>query len=94
MQKLFLPLLIAAVILGVIAGNEFFNNSPNANKSGVYIDPPGGDFTLDSNQGKVSLSDYAGKVRLLYFGYTFAPMFALALYNVLRRHLTSSHLKN
>lgn len=73
MQKLILPLIVLAVITGVIVGNEYFNQSPNAAKSGVYVDPPGGDFTLDSNQGKVSLSDYDGKVRMLYFGYTFCP---------------------
>jgi protein SCO1/2 len=73
MQKLLLPLIVLAAIAGVIVGNHYFGESPNSNKSGVYIDPPGGDFTLDSNQGKVSLSDYDGKVRMLYFGYTFCP---------------------
>ncbi len=69
MQKLLLPLIVLAVIGGVIVGNNYFNQSENATKSGVYVDP----FTLDSNQGKVSLSDYDGKVRMLYFGYTFCP---------------------
>ncbi len=73
MQKLLLHLIVLAVVLGVVVGNKYFNDSPNAAKSGVYVDPPGGDFTLDSNQGKVSLSDYDGKVRMLYFGYTFCP---------------------
>lgn len=74
MKKLLLPLIVLAVVLGVIVGNEYFNKSPNSSvKSGAYVDPPGGDFTLDSNQGKVSLSDYDGRVRMLYFGYTFCP---------------------
>ena len=73
MQKILLPLIILAVIAGVIASNEYFNLSKNSTKSGLYVDPPGGDFTLDSNQGKVSLSDYDDKVRMLYFGYTFCP---------------------
>lgn len=73
MQKLLLPLIVIAAIAGVIVGNHYFGESPNANKNGVYVDPVGGDFTLDSNQGKVSLSDYDGKVRMLYFGYTFCP---------------------
>ena len=73
MQKLLLPLIVIAAIAGVVIGNHYFSESPNANKNGVYIDPPGGDFTLDSNQGKISLSDYDGKVRMLYFGYTFCP---------------------
>ena len=33
----------------------------------------GGDFTLDSANGPVSLKDYRGKLVLVYFGYTFCP---------------------
>lgn len=33
----------------------------------------GGDFTLESANGPVSLKDYRGKLVLLYFGYTFCP---------------------
>lgn len=42
-------------------------------------DPPrgytklGGDFTLQSNKGPVSLSDFKGKLVALYFGYTHCP---------------------
>lgn len=35
--------------------------------------PPGGDFTLQSDRGSVSLSDFKGQVVLAYFGYTFCP---------------------
>jgi protein SCO1 len=35
--------------------------------------PAGGEFTLDSYRGSVSLSDFRGKVVLLYFGYTWCP---------------------
>ncbi len=35
--------------------------------------PPGGDFTLQSSKGPVSLQDFRGKVVLLYFGYTRCP---------------------
>jgi len=35
--------------------------------------PPGGDFTLQSAQGPISLHDFAGQVVLLYFGYTSCP---------------------
>ena len=43
--------------------------------AGILIDPPyqAGDFTLQSDRGDVHLSDYRGKVVLLYFGYTFCP---------------------
>lgn len=33
----------------------------------------GGDFTLQSAKGPVSLQDYRGKLVLVYFGYTFCP---------------------
>lgn len=33
----------------------------------------GGDFTLQSADGPVSLSDFRGKVVLIYFGYTSCP---------------------
>jgi len=35
--------------------------------------PPGGDFTLTSVHGPVSLHDFRGKWVLLYFGYTYCP---------------------
>lgn len=35
--------------------------------------PVGGDFTLQSADGPVSLKDLRGKVVLVYFGYTFCP---------------------
>ena len=35
--------------------------------------PTGGDFTLQSATGPVTLKDYRGKVVLLYFGYTYCP---------------------
>ena len=35
--------------------------------------PQGGDFTLQSDQGPVSLNAFRGKVVLLYFGYTWCP---------------------
>ena len=74
MQKIILPLSILALVLGMIAGSKFFGGTELAdNKNGRYVDPPGGDFTLNSSTGKISLSDYDGKVRFLYFGYTFCP---------------------
>lgn len=35
--------------------------------------PVGGEFTLQSAGGPVSLTDYRGKVVLVYFGYTYCP---------------------
>jgi len=71
MSKALIPISIIALVLGLVIGNSFFE-APKP-KSGEYIDPPGGDFTLQSVNGDVSLSDYKGKVTLLYFGYTFCP---------------------
>jgi protein SCO1/2 len=39
----------------------------------LATEPKGGDFTLTSYRGPVALSDYRGKVVMLYFGYTWCP---------------------
>lgn len=39
----------------------------------LAVAPSGGDFTLDGPQGPVALHDHAGKLVLLYFGYTYCP---------------------
>ncbi len=41
--------------------------------AGLAEAPKGGDFTLRSAQGALSLHDLRGKVVLLYFGYTLCP---------------------
>jgi protein SCO1/2 len=41
--------------------------------AGLTEAPKGGDFTLSSGQGSLSLHDLRGKVVLLYFGYTMCP---------------------
>ena len=48
------------------------------NISGIKINKNGlsnlgGDFVLQSSEGPVSLSDYKGKVVVLYFGYAYCP---------------------
>jgi protein SCO1/2 len=35
--------------------------------------PQGGEFSLDSYRGEVSLKDFRGRVVVLYFGYTWCP---------------------
>jgi protein SCO1/2 len=63
--------LIAAIFIAIIAlGATVFLWQPQSPLSDV---PRGGDFTLDSIDGPVSLSDFKGKVVVLYFGYTFCP---------------------
>lgn len=71
MNKFLIPISILAVIGGLLIGSYLF--SPKAPQPNIYVDPPGGDFTLKSDKGPVSLSDYEGKVVLLYFGYTYCP---------------------
>lgn len=44
------------------------------NQNPVLSDKPqGAPFTLQSNQGEVSLSDFEGQLALVYFGYTWCP---------------------
>ena len=73
MNKILIPVSIIALVLGLVLGNYFFKSTPRSNSSGVYVDPPGGDFTLQSGDGAIKLSDYKGKVVLMYFGYTYCP---------------------
>ncbi|HID81186.1 MAG TPA: SCO family protein [Chromatiales bacterium] len=50
----------------ILAGCNSDNQSANESS-------PGGTFTLESATGNVSLSDFQGKVVILYFGYTSCP---------------------
>lgn len=68
---LFLILVIVAALLVMLA---FFIYQPRQ-LIGTSIDPPRAarDFTLLSDHGQVSFSDFRGKIVVLYFGYTFCP---------------------
>ncbi|UCV05372.1 SCO family protein [Dechloromonas denitrificans] len=65
---------IAALLAALILGLAFFW-SPELPERPLPMAalPPGGDFTLQSSTGPVSLKDYRGKVVLVYFGYTYCP---------------------
>ena len=68
--KIFLSVLV--VILGLAAGVFFLR--PHSFHGTVIQSPElSYDFTLKSAKGDVSLSDYRGKLVLVYFGYTFCP---------------------
>lgn len=65
---------LAALLAAVLVGVTFFwypempeRPLPRANLVA------GGDFTLQSAAGPVSLSDFRGKLVLVYFGYTYCP---------------------
>lgn len=69
-----LKLLMSGIVLiaGVMAGFKFLR--PHAFHGTVIQSPdPSFDFTLASSTGDISLSDYRGKLVLIYFGYTFCP---------------------
>lgn len=75
MRRLALILVSAAV--GVLAAVALLTvrGEPHDYAGTVYANPgPAAEFSLTSDSGEIgSLSDYRGKVVLLYFGYTFCP---------------------
>ena len=71
-MKIKVILSVAAVIAGLAAGFYFFR--PHTFHGTVIQSPePSYDFTLTGANGDVSLSDFRGKLVLVYFGYTFCP---------------------
>ncbi len=81
MKYQFYGMALAAFFAGLLVWLAFFwepgtVGQPAPDQSGL-LRPAGrqlgGDFTLDTAGGKISLQDYRGKVVLIYFGYTFCP---------------------
>jgi protein SCO1/2 len=72
-QKILIGAVLVLGIGVVILIHSLTNVQPGYR--GVSIDPPqpASDFTLQSDQGEIRLSDFRGKVVLLYFGYTYCP---------------------
>jgi len=73
MMKIILPLAVIAFVLGISLGLTFFDgNKSNQNASQMHY-PDGGDFILHDGEKDVRLSDYDGKLRFIFFGYTSCP---------------------
>lgn len=68
-------LLFASLVLLLVVGVGVFELTRPPVLHGTVIEPPKPmpDFTLQSADGPVSLSDFRGKVVVLYFGYTSCP---------------------
>ena len=69
---------IRVVFLGLLALTSiglglWFGNKASAPDPASGYTHMGGDFTLQSATGPVSLADYRGKVVAIYFGYTHCP---------------------
>ena len=71
MKKILLPVifLLTAACIYVL----FFWHPGERNLPAVNAPAQGGEFTLQSLSGPVSLKDFRGKVTLIYFGYTMCP---------------------
>ncbi len=71
-MKFKIALAISVVLAGLAAGVYFFR--PHTFHGTVIQSPETSyDFKLTGANGDVSLSDYRGKLVLVYFGYTFCP---------------------
>lgn len=69
-QKL-LPVISLTLVLVLLVWTLVFWKPESATTTPAL--PVGGDFTLQSASGSLSLHDLRGKVALLYFGYTSCP---------------------
>ncbi|RLK50677.1 protein SCO1/2 [Alkalispirillum mobile] len=72
---LLILLLIGALYWVVVGLGESPEGAEQAGHQQLELaaEPVGGDFTLTSKAGEVSLSDFQGQVVLIYFGYVFCP---------------------
>lgn len=72
-KLLFAAILLLTVVLGWVVWVWQPVNELAHQGIPLAVAPTGGDFTLQSSNGPLSLRDLRGKVVLVYFGYTFCP---------------------
>jgi len=68
-----LGVLLAALVIGLAAAAWWAYRGGHGSMPALAERPVGGDFTLQTADGPISLRDLRGKVVLLYFGYTHCP---------------------
>jgi len=78
--RIALPLLLVVALAVLLAWLLWFWQPPDDGADAIVQRgpdvadaPTGGDFALEGRDGSVALSDFRGKVVLLYFGYTSCP---------------------
>jgi protein SCO1/2 len=71
-SKVFLISLFLVSVNGPAAADSA-ESRPADQVPGIQEAPPGGDFTLQSADGPVSLQDFRGRLVFLFFGYTKCP---------------------
>lgn len=94
-MKIILPLAIIAFVLGISLGLTYFNSESSDSGASQMHYPAGGDFTLHDGDKNISLSDYDGKVRFIFFGYTSCPDIcptALSFVSASLKQLTAEEL--
>ena len=61
------------VVVGLSPPADDEAAAPEHQRLELASEPEGGDFSLQSLEGEVALSDFRGQVVMLYFGYAFCP---------------------
>lgn len=68
-----ITILAVCALLAVVIGLFVSTWSGSSRLDNRQFSELGGDFTLNSSQGEVSLSDFQGKVVVMYFGFLSCP---------------------